>query len=102
MTRWRAQSIASTIEPATVFQVVAELHIVGRPTEIMMGDAFTLAHQQLSVDGVVVTARPGHIVMRLDDGRTLHLRPRQAVDRESGFDRPRGKLSSDWTVERVS
>ena len=102
MTRWRAQSRGGQIEAATVFQVVAETHIVGRPTEIMMGDAFTLVLDQVSLDGVVVTARPGHIVMRLDDGRTLHLRPRQAQDRESGFDRPRGKLSSEWTVERVS
>jgi hypothetical protein len=102
MTRWRAQSAASTIEAATVFQVVAELHIIGRPTTIMMGDAFTLAHGELSAIGVVVNARPGNIVVRLDDGRTLHLRPRQALDSESGFSPPRGKLSSDWTVERVS
>ena len=102
MTRWRAHSNAQKIEAAMVLQVVAELYIVGRPTEIMMGDAFTIALDQSSVDGVVVTARGGHVVMRLDDGRTLHLRPRQALDSESGFARPRGKLSSDWTVERVS
>jgi hypothetical protein len=102
MTRWRAQSTTGKIEVAAVFQVVAELHIVGRPTAIMMGDAFTLAHQTLSVDGVVVKARAGRVVMRLDDGRTLHLRPREALDRETGFVRPRGRLSSDWTVERVS
>jgi len=102
MTRWRAQSSAGQIEQATVFQVVAELHIVGRPTVIMMGDAFTLAYREASVDGVIVTTKPGHIVVRLADGRTLHLRPRQALDGESGFTRPRGKLSSDWTVERVS
>jgi hypothetical protein len=102
MTRWRATSLASRIEATTVFQVVAELYIVGRPTGIMMGDAFTVAHQGRSVDGVVVTARPGHVVMRLDDGRSLHLRPRAASDSESGFPQPRGKLHSDWTVERVS
>lgn len=102
MTRWRATSLAGRIEATTVFQVIAELYIVGRPTGIMMGDAFALAYQDKTVDGVVVTARPGHIVLRLDDGRTLHLRPREAADSESGFPQPRGKLHSDWTVERVS
>ena len=102
MTRWRAQSGADKIETAPVFQVVAELHIVGRPTEIMMGDKFTVTPERISVEGVVVTAKPGHIVVRLEDSRTLHLRPRQALDSESGFERPRGKLSSEWTVERVS
>jgi hypothetical protein len=102
MTRWRAQSGADKIETATVFQLVAELHIVGRPTEIMMGDKFTVTPEPISAEGVVVTAKPGHIVVRLDDGRTMHLRPRRALDSESGFERPRGKLSSEWTVERVS
>jgi hypothetical protein len=102
MTRWRATSLSSRIEAATVFQVVAELYIVGRPTGIMMGDAFTVVHQDQTVEGVVVTARPGHVVLRLDDSRTLHLRPREASDSESGFPHPRGKLHSDWTVERVS
>ena len=102
MTRWRAQSTAARIEAATVFQIVAEQHIVGRPTEIVMGDRYNVISEQISAEGVVVTAKPGHIVVRLDDGRILHLRPRQATDSESGFERPRGKLSSEWTVERVS
>ncbi len=101
MTRWRAQTIAEKIEAATVFQLVAEQHIIGRPTEIMMGDAFTVADKP-GVQGVVVTAKPGHVIVRLDDGRMLHLRPRKAADAESGLERPRGKLSSDWTVERVT
>lgn len=102
MTRWRVQTLAEKIEAATVFQMVAEQHIVGRPTEIMMGDTFTVIPGKVSAQGVVITAKPGHVVVRLDDGRILHLRPRKAIDPESGFERPRGKLSSEWTVERIS
>jgi hypothetical protein len=102
MTRWRATTQATQIETATVFQVVAELQIIGQPAQMMMGDAFTVAQDERRAGGVIVTARPGHIVARMEDGRTLHLRPRQAQDRESGFPPPRGKQASDWTVERVS
>lgn len=102
MTRWRATTGAARIEAANVFQVVAELQIIGRPAQMMMGDAFTVAHEDQLAGGVIVTARPGHIVVRMEDGRTLHLRPRQAQDGESGLPPPRGKQASDWTVERVS
>lgn len=102
MTRWQGRSLASGLEAAAVFQLVAEMHIVGRPTQIMMGDAITLAPQAPSLGGVVTNARPGRVVMRLDDGRTLHLRPRDPTDSETGFSRPRGRVSSDWTVEWVS
>jgi hypothetical protein len=102
MTRWRATTIATRIEAATVFQVVAELQIIGQPTQMMMGDRFTLTQETATAPGVIVTARPGHIVVRMEDGRTLHLRPRQAQDAESGVAPPRGKQASDWTLERVS
>lgn len=102
MTRWRALTAATQIEVATVFQVVAEMHIVGRPTQMMMGDTFTVTQDQIRADGVLVTVRPGHVVVRMADNRTVHLRPRGALDASSGLPSPRGKPSSDWIVERVS
>ncbi len=103
MTRWRASSKLETLEVAGVFQVVAEMHIVGRPTHMVVGDAFTMAQADKPPDaGVIIAVPAGHIVVRMDAGRQLHLRPRRATDPESGFSPPRGKTSSEWVVERVS
>lgn len=103
MTRWRASTQSAAIDTAAVFQVVAEMHIVGRPTHMMVGDAFTMIKADDSHDGgTIVGVRAGHAIVRMDSGRTFHLRPRKAADPESGFPLPRGKPGSDWVVERMS
>jgi len=103
MTRWLASTKSASVDVAAVFQLVAEMHIIGRPTHVAVGDAFIVLGSDQSRDpGVIVAVPSGHIVMRSDAGRTLHLRPRSGTDPESGFPPPRGKTSSEWVVERLS
>ena len=103
MTRWRARTQSDVLEAAAVLQIVAEMHIVGRPTHMVVGDAFTLVRADDSKDaGTIVGVPAGHAVVRMDSGRTFHLRPRRGADPESGFPPPRGRPSSDWVVERMS
>ena len=103
MTRWRANSKIADLDIALVFQVVAEMHIVGRPTQMVVGDAFTLMLADKPADaGVIIGVPKGHVVVRMAGGRMLHLRPRRGTDPESGYPPPRGKISSEWVVERLS
>ncbi len=70
---------------------------------MVVGDAFTLVMADDSRDaGAIVGVLARHAVVRMDSGRTLHLRPRKEADPKSGFPPLRGKLSSDWIVERMS
>ena len=103
MTRWRARTLADVVATTVVLQVAAETHIVGMPTHMVVGDAFTLIAADDSGDpGTIVGVPAGHAVVRMDNGRTFHLRPRKAIDPESGLSPPRGRPSSDWVVERIS
>jgi len=78
------------------------MHIVGRPTNMVVGDAFILLGKETADDtGSIIGVPTGHIVVRLDGGRTLLLRPRKGTDPESGLPPTRGK-PSDWVVERIS
>ncbi len=103
MTRWRASTAAEHVEVASVVHVVPEMHIMGRPTNMVVGDAFILIGKS-SVDdaGSIIGVPAGHIVARMDGGRTFLLRPRRATDPDSGLPPTRGKPSSDWIVERIS
>jgi len=100
MTRWRASTATGQVDVASVLQVVAEMHIVGRPTNMVVGDAFILTKPEESGD--IIGVPSGHIVARMDSGRTLLLRPRRGTDPESGLPPTRGKPSSEWVVERIS
>ena len=103
MTRWRASTAAERVDVASVVQVVPEMHIMGRPTNMVVGDAFILiGNTNVDDTGSIIGVPAGHIVARMDGGRTFLLRPRKFTDPDSGLAPPRGKPSSDWVVERIS
>lgn len=79
------------------------MHVVGRPTHMMVGDAFSLIEGSSSHGtGVIIGVPAGHVVVRSDTGQTIHLRPRRSTDAPSGLPMPRGRTSSEWVVERMS
>ena len=103
MTRWRASTAAEPVDVTSVLQVVAEMHIVGRPTNMVVGDAFILVGKDNGGDtGSIIGVPSDHVVARMDGGRTFLLRPRKGTDPDSGLPPTRGRPSSDWVVERIS